>query len=43
MSALLHPYKYTLTGEGRYHFTTENGIEYFAYFLDLSDFGPDCV
>lgn len=41
MSALLHPYKYTLTEEGRYYFKTESGIEYFAYFLDLSDFGPD--
>jgi len=41
MSALLHPYKYTLTEEGRYQFTTESGIEYFAYFLDLSDYGPD--
>ena len=40
MFALPHPYKYTLTEEGRYHFTTESGIEYFAYFLDLSDYSP---
>jgi hypothetical protein len=41
MSALLHPYKYILTEEGRYYFRTESGIDYFAYFLDLSDYGPD--
>ena len=40
MSVLLHPYKYTIS-EGRYFFITESGIEYFAYFLDLSDYGPD--
>lgn len=40
MSALLHPYKYTVS-EGRYYFKTESGVEYFAYFLDLSDYGPD--
>ena len=31
----------SLTEEGRYHFTTESGIEYFAYFLDLTNYGPD--
>lgn len=41
MSVSLHPYKYSLTEEGRYHFTTESGIEYFAYFLDLTNYGPD--
>ena len=40
MSALLHPYKYTVS-DGKYSFKTESGIEYFAYFLDLSDYGPD--
>ena len=40
MSALLHPYKFTIS-DGKYCFKTESGIEYFAYFLDLSDFGPD--
>ena len=35
MSALLHPYKYSIF-DGRYFFETENGIKYFAYFLDLS-------
>lgn len=41
MSVSLRPYKYSLTEEGRYHFTTESGIEYFAYFLDLTSYGPD--
>lgn len=40
MSALLHPYKFTVS-DGKYCFKTESGIEYFAYFLDLSDIGPD--
>lgn len=40
MSALLHPYKYTVS-DGEYRFKTESGIEYFAYFLDLSVYGPD--
>ena len=40
MSALLHPYKYTIF-EDRYYFKTESGIEYFAYFLDLSSYGPN--
>lgn len=40
MFASLHPYKYTVF-EGRYCFKTESGIEYFAYFLDLSDYGPN--
>lgn len=40
MSALLHPYKYTVS-DGTYFFKTESGIEYFAYFLDLSEYGPD--
>ncbi len=40
MSASLRPYSYTLK-EGRYQFTTESGIEYFAYFLEMSQFGPD--
>ena len=39
MFASLHPYKYTVS-DGRYYFKTESGIEYFAYFLDLSDYGP---
>ena len=40
MSALLHPYKYTVS-DGTYFFKTESDIEYFAYFLDLSEYGPD--
>ena len=40
MSALLHPYKFTIS-DGKYCFKTESGIEYFAYFLDLSAFGSD--
>jgi len=40
MSALLHPYKYTVADD-TYHFVTECGIEYVAYFLDYSEYGPD--
>ena len=39
MSALLHPYKYSIE-EGRYCFETESGIKYFAYFLDMSVYAP---
>ncbi len=39
MSVSLHPYKYIIS-DGRYYFKTESGIEYFAYFLDLSDYWP---
>lgn len=39
MSALLHPYKYFLSEDGFYHFTTESGIDYFAYFIDMSCYG----
>lgn len=40
MSALLHPYNYTVSND-TYHFVTESGIEYVAYFLDYSKYGPD--
>lgn len=40
MSALLRSYEYSIS-EGRYYFETESGIKYFAYFLDLSEYGPN--
>lgn len=40
MLSSLHPYSYRLCGELTYEFVTSYGVEYVAYFIDMSAYSP---